>query len=221
MDEEEEEERNQDYQGEKQWESEDDSPKDSYKYPTLGDEVKLSLYASLFAYFFAELRNLARQGKLEGEPEVLEKIMNFPIGAEDILGLIDVYVNNAGKLGENEQMIVTALMHVRQNKDPELERQLPSDQSVAEILVYDDDYQDSQCVYFISISRRLKRVTVAFRGSVTTNDFIKDCQAAMRDVPVRVFRDLWGEKSEMVGIHHGFQGTLLIDFVYSTTLTIS
>jgi hypothetical protein len=202
----------------------DDTPKDDYTYRSLGDEVKDSLFGSLLTYFFAELRNLAKQGKLEGEPEVLETIMNLPIRAEDLLGLVDVYTRNAGKLEENEQMIVSALMHVIENnirKQRESIIQLPSDQSVAEILVYDDDYQDSQCVYLIAISRVQKRVVVAFRGSVTTNDFIRDCQAIMRDIPAHAFRDLWGEKSEIVGIHHGFQGTFLIDCIYSTALTSS
>jgi hypothetical protein len=222
MDEKAEEERKRDYPEEEpngKWK--DDTSKDHYTYRSLGDEVKDSLLFSLLTYFFADLRNLARQGKLEGEPEVLEKIMNFPISAEDILGLVDVYIRNAGKVAEDEQMIVTALMHARENNIRESIIQLPSDQSVAEILVYDDDYQDSQCVYLIAISRVQKRVVVAFRGSATTNDFIRDCQAAMRDVPARVFRDLWGKKSEIVGIHHGFQGTFLINFIYSTAITSS
>ena len=215
MDEEEEEERKQDYPEEEQQENwKDDSPKNDYTYRSLGDEVKDSLTVSLLTYFLAELRNVAKQGKLDAEPEILEKIMNLPIGAEDMLGLIDVYVKNAGKLSENEQIIVTALMRIRENNLRQMKGQLPPGQSVAQILVYDDDYQDSQCVYLIAISRVQKRVVVAFRGSVTTTDFIKDAQAIMRNVPVHAFRDLWGKKSEIVGIHHGFQGTLSHDLFH-------
>lgn len=199
----------------------DDATKDDYTYRSLGDEVKDSLQIALLTYFFADLRNLAKQGKLEGQPEVLETIMNLPIRAEDILGLVDVYMKNAGELAKYEQNIVTALMHVRDRNIRESKRQLPSDQTFAQIVVYDDNYQDSQCVYLIGVSRVQKRVVVAFRGSVTTNDFIKDAQAVMRDVPVHAFRDLCGKKSEIVGIHHGFQGTFLIDFVYSTAIASS
>jgi hypothetical protein len=180
------------------------APKDDYPYRSLGDEAKDSMYDSLFAYFFADLRDLAKQGKLVGEPEALDKIMNLPIKPEDILGLVDVYMRNAGELKEYEQNIVTALMHAR---DRNIRASLaPNNQPLAEIAVYADDDQDTQCVYLIAVSRVLNRVVVSFRGSVTHNDFIKDSQMVMRDVPVHAFQDL-SSQSEMVGIHHGFQGT--------------
>jgi hypothetical protein len=180
--------------------------KDYYVYRSLGDEAKDCMQVSLFTYFFADLRDLAKQGKLAGEPAALDKIMNLPIRAEDILGLVDVYSRNAGELKEYEQNIVTALMHVRDRNIRASRRRLPSDESIAEVVVYADDDQDTKCVYLIAVSRIHKRVIVAFRGSVTHNDFIKDSQMVMRDVPVHAFQDLLSQ-SEMVGIHHGFQGT--------------
>lgn len=179
--------------------------KDDYAFRSLGDEAKECMQVALFTYFFADLRDLAKQGKLVGEPEALDKIMNLPLRAEDILGLVDVYMRNAAELKDYEQNIVTALMHFRDRNIRESRRRLSPDQSLAEVVVYDDDDQDTKCVYLIAVSRVQKRVAVCFRGSVTQNDFVKDAQMIMRDVPVHAFQDLTSN-SEMVGIHHGFQG---------------
>jgi hypothetical protein len=204
MDEESKENRNETSRKEETNEERKNAPKDEYAYRSLGDEAKESMQASLFTYFFADLRDLAKQGKLIGEPEALDKIMNLPIRVEDLLGLVDVYMRNAGELKEYEQNIVTAIMHARDRNIRA--SQAPNHQPLAEFVVYDDDDQDTQCVYLIAVSRVQKRVVVAFRGSVTHEDFIKDAQMVMRDVPVHAFQDVWSQ-SEMVGIHHGFQGT--------------
>jgi hypothetical protein len=179
--------------------------KDDCAYHSLGDEAKGCIEVSLFTYFFADLRDLAKQGKLVGEPEALDKIMNLPLRADELLGLVDVYLRNAGELKDYEQNIVRALIGLRDRNIRESRRRLPPDQSVAELVVFDDDDQDRQCVYLLAVSTVLKKVTVCFRGSVTQKDFVKDAQMIMRDVPVLTFQDLTS-KSEMVGIHHGFQG---------------
>jgi hypothetical protein len=197
MDEESKENRNEANEGQK------NAAKDVDVYSSLGEDAKIGMLVSLFAYFFADLRDLAKRGKLNGEPEALEKIMNLPIKAEDLLSLVDVYIKNAGELKEYEQNIVSGIMHVRNNNIQAVVA--PDHQTIADIVVFDDDDQDTQCVYLIAVSTAQKRVVVAFRGSVTQKDFIKDAQIVMRDVPVHTFQDLMS-KSELVGIHHGFQG---------------
>lgn len=180
-----------------------DTLKDVYSYHSLGDEAKEGMQAALFTYFFADLRDLAKQGKLVGEPEALDKIMNLPLRAEDLLSLVDVYMRNAVELKKYEQNIVSGLMHIR---DRNIRASLmPGHQPLAEMVIYDDDDQETKCVYLIAVSTVEKRVVVCFRGSVTQKDFVKDAQMVMRDVPVHAFQDLMS-KSEMVGIHHGFQG---------------
>ena len=59
-------------------------------------------------------------------------------------------------------------------------------------------------VYAITINHTSKRVTIGFRGSVTTKDFICDWKTALRKIP----NPLAGEHKsggEYIQVHHGFQ----------------
>jgi hypothetical protein len=195
------------------------TPKDEYLWPSLGDEVLVMLYDTLISYFFADLREMAKQGTLESEPEALEIIMNLPIKSSDALALIDIYHKNIHSVQKAYRNVVDlTLQHIF-----EQQKSFPqgTSETFAEIIAFDDDNQDLECVYFISINRPSKRCTVSFRGSVTAMDWLKDFQMTMLDMPTMDFQDI-SKTSELVGIHKGFYGTFLICrplYCYRTLLT--
>ena len=164
------------------------TPKDEYLWPSLGDEVLAMLHDTLITYFFTDLREMATQGTLEGEPEALEIIMNLPIKSSDALALIDSYHKNIHSVEKAYRNVVDlTLQHIL-----EQQKIFPqgTSEAFAEIIAFDDDKQDLECVYFISINRPSKRVVVSFRGSVTEMDWFKDLQMTMLDIPTMDFPDI-------------------------------
>jgi hypothetical protein len=161
------------------------TPKDEYLWPSLGDEVLAMLYDTLITYFFTDLREMAT---LEGEPEALEIIMNLPIKSSDALALIDSYHKNIHSVEKAYRNVVDLTLQ----RILEQQKIFPqgTSEAFAEIIAFDDDKQDLECVYFISIKRPSKRVGVSFRGSVTEMDWFKDFQMTMLDMPTMDFQDI-------------------------------
>jgi len=82
--------------------------------------------------------------------------------------------------------------------------------AIAPVLTaFGDESPDTDMVYAVGVDSVRKRVTVAFRGSVTPSDFMKDVMITMNLQPNPV-RSLDSECSdEKIGIHHGFYEYLL------------
>lgn len=76
-------------------------------------------------------------------------------------------------------------------------------QGRTEVVVFDDEYSQEQLVYGIGVNPSMKRITVAFRGSVTIQDFITDANTFLRYISNPVQTD------QTIGIHHGFFDYLL------------
>jgi len=82
-------------------------------------------------------------------------------------------------------------------------------QQVAPTLVaYGDEKPDSELVYAVGFDPIKKRVTVAFRGSVTPSDFLTDACISLNHQPNPV-KDVEESQSDTIGLHHGFYEYLL------------
>ncbi|MGK3749295.1 MAG: hypothetical protein ACI8RD_001589 [Bacillariaceae sp.] len=82
-------------------------------------------------------------------------------------------------------------------------------EEVAPMLTYfGDENSDSDMVYAVGIDQHRKRITVVFRGSVTSTDFQKDAMISLNRQPNPV-KDIDANQHEKIGIHHGFYDYLL------------
>ena len=73
---------------------------------------------------------------------------------------------------------------------------------------FGDDNCNDDLVYAIGFDKLRKRVTLAFRGSVTPTDFKKDAMVSLNKQPNPVAGIDYNQSKE-IGIHHGFYEYLL------------
>jgi hypothetical protein len=82
-------------------------------------------------------------------------------------------------------------------------------EEVAPMLTYfGDENSDSDMVYAVGIDQHRKRITVVFRGSVTSTDFQKDAMISLNPQPNPV-ENIDANQHDKIGIHHGFYDYLL------------
>lgn len=72
------------------------------------------------------------------------------------------------------------------------------------LIWFGDDRPEKDMVYAVGVDPIRKRVTVAFRGSVTPSDFLTDASITLNRQENVVFPD-----QDKIGIHNGFYGYLL------------
>ncbi|KAG7364510.1 lipase class 3 [Nitzschia inconspicua] len=77
------------------------------------------------------------------------------------------------------------------------------------LTAYGDENPETDMVYAVGIDPIRKRVTVAFRGSVTPTDFIKDASIIMNHQPNPIKQLYPHHEYDTVGIHQGFFDYLL------------
>ena len=82
-------------------------------------------------------------------------------------------------------------------------------EEISPMLTYfGDENCDVDMVYAVGFDQLRKRITVAFRGSVTSTDFQKDAMMSLNKQPNPVI-DIDSGQSKQIGIHHGFYDYLL------------
>jgi len=189
--------------------------------------------ASITAFSIADLRSLARDPKKKEELKSPEKILETPLTLESCLQVLnenyDVMKDCLGEDDHKNTMNSLNLIHsrfqrhnqlssagtknkllnffpaaslVHSNRNVEVEKLSP-------MLTYvGDEKSDVDMVYAVGIDPLKKRVTVAFRGSVTVTDFQKDAMISLNHQPNPV-KNIDPNQREKIGIHHGFYDYLL------------
>lgn len=186
---------------------------DDYTYPNLYEEADEMLQVALLIYPITDLRTLAKKkGK---ELKTPEKILDLPLTLETALGMINDNIEVIkNEVGENDhEMTMSALQSMQERYDRHSaasSKWLKDDGNVkpAFITAYGDENPDKNLVYAVGVDPMRKRVTVAFRGSVTPSDFLTDACISFhkRDNPLK---DLNGQQESHIGIHSGFDEYLL------------
>jgi hypothetical protein len=164
--------------------------------------------ASILIYAFADIRNLCRNRVLNfGDPDAVDRIMNLPASTDDV---ITVFNDNRDTLkynfgDEGVDFYLSAMANIQDNL-----RRHAVDEETGEasyhssrVVVFNDDKSNDELVYGIAVNTARKRITVAFRGSVTVKDFMIDAKALQTDIA----NPLVGSEinqSSTIGIHHGF-----------------
>lgn len=195
---------------------------DNYEFPVLYDEADSMLQVSLLIYTITDLRTLAKNhSKIQSPERILKLPLRFTTCLEMIEENIDVIKEAVGD--GDHAMTTSALQSIQKRYDNHEKSTSDSHwwnsftehngnvkiESMAPMLVaFGDDKPDSELVYAVGVDPMHKRVTVAFRGSVTTTDFLMDACIAINPQPNPV-KDLDNKQKECIGIHHGFFEYLL------------
>jgi hypothetical protein len=174
---------------------------DGYQWPSVFEEANDMLDASLIMYPIAELRNIARTFPEEfSDPD---DILKEPIRAKEVEKLL---VDNketlmshftSETLGVLSKVMDTIV--ARQKADVDKHRE-----PTATLVDFSDDNSKSELVYAIGKDDARKRVTVSFRGSVTSRDWLQDAQIWMEKI-ANPIAHIKGQPKN-VRIHHGFYG---------------
>ena len=125
--------------------------------------------------------------------------MNLPASTMDVMTIVNENIvtlkKNFGDEGVN--VYLSAMESIQEN--------LKRHAGESQVVVFNDDNSNDELVYGIAVNTARKRMTVAFRGSVTTKDFTTDAKALQTEIPNPVM-DSEIRQQETIGIHHGFWG---------------
>lgn len=121
----------------------------SYKWPTMAEEGREMIACSVLMYGFADLRALAREGLLtKGDDAQNARVLNLPISAEDVMEVAEA---NKEALSshfsqEAQEIQLSALWALKESTANESTK-------TQELLVFDDEYSESELVYGIEINQ--------------------------------------------------------------------
>lgn len=208
---------------------------DNYQWPNLYQEADELTILAMLMYTFTDLRHLAKEGKLSDNASML----TLPVTLSTVLRTIQANQQAIEKEAaghEIHEMAQSALESIQERYNTQsatsvsgkmswldsfTRMQNTAPEEPATLLAFGDENPDKELVYGVGIDHIRKRVTVAFRGSVTATDFFTDAciEFNRRENP------LYKKKSEKeasavdgtgsekqqptIGIHHGFDEYLL------------
>lgn len=189
---------------------------DGYEWPTLFEEADDMLDASLLMYPMATLRKMAK----------MEKSGDLSMTGGETLVDVDVILKEPATAMEIEGVLTANIRLIRQALGPE--EAAVVDDALDTIIArhampkaagkratleeFNDDNAQEELVYAIAVDAVLKRVTLAFRGSVTTRDFLQDAKIWITDTD-NPYAGQGGKKlsdrqPKKLGIHSGFHDYL-------------
>jgi hypothetical protein len=204
-----------------------------YVFPDLYDEADSMLQVALLIYTVTDLRTLAK--KKNTKLRTPERILTLPVDLGTCLEMIeeniDIIKEECGD--DDHQMTMSALQSIQQRYEKHTLPSPTSSQSSQNgaghlwwnpfsqdenieiqkigspsLIAYGDENPLSDLVYAVGVDPLHKRVTVAFRGSVTPADFLTDACISINLQPNPVKGAEVGQ-NETVGLHHGFYDYLL------------
>ena len=174
-------------------------------HPSLYDEARTGLLSAFLMFCLPDLRDMARQSKLEGDRERIQRILDLPCTLTDIFAVFEenrsVLTSEKLKDEERAQMYADSLSASQlQDMLGDYGRQRFMDS--VKIVVFSDHDQENDIVYMVVVSPLRKRVGVVFRGSVTPKDFRQDAKALLSGIRNPVAGDLLPDE---IGVHLGFR----------------
>ena len=151
---------------------------------------------------------MAKQKKIQNQ-----SILNLPITLSDALQVIQENyeaIKEEEEAASRHEMTLSALQSIQERyKSGNMTSWFgrPKNIEPATLIAFGDEKPEKELVYAVAIDHLRKRITVAFRGSVTPADFFTDAciEFNRRENPLKG-KDGQAEK---IGIHHGFDEYLL------------
>lgn len=185
-----------------------------YKWPNLFEEADAMLQASLLIYVYADLRRLARDGKLSEGSNT--KVFDLPMPALTCMSIIEQSEEELARWNDEKDIkICREALRAIHERTESTEEGLEFAQGVEHIMSmstlehFSDANSEKELVFAIGVDRWYRRITVAFRGSVTANDFMTDACISMVDRPNPVYEFDAENQDDSIKLHSGFCQYLL------------
>lgn len=194
-----------------------DFRQDTYNYPSLFEEADEMLQVALLIYTMTDLRTLAKKKKTKlVNPEL---VLTLPLSLSACLHMIEENVELIQEYfgDEDHANTMAALQSIHERYEEHSIQSSPSGGSThflnpqgveinmqPSLIWFGDDRPDKDLVYAVGVDPIRKRVTVAFRGSVTPADFLTDASISFKRQENIVHPD-----DDKIGIHNGFYEYLL------------
>ena len=163
-----------------------------YKWPNLFEEADAMLQASLLIYVYADLRRLARDGKLSEGSNT--KVFDLPMPALTCMSIIEQSEEELARWNDEKDIKICreALRAIHERTEIteqglELAQGVEHIMSMSTLEHFSDANSEKELVFAIGVDRWYRRITVAFRGSVTAIDFMTDACISMVDRPNPVY----------------------------------
>lgn len=158
-------------------------------------------------YAFADLRTLASKGLLS---EQHASMLSLPVDATKIIAVVNANLpllhEKCGK--DCTELYLSALASLQESFQKESSKViLGSMLHSSQLVAFDDKNSEQELVYGIAVNTVRKRITVGFRGSVTSTDFITDAKGLLTEIANPVVSGAGLPQTPTVGVHHGFRGT--------------
>ncbi|KAL7564487.1 hypothetical protein ACA910_017954 [Epithemia clementina (nom. ined.)] len=163
---------------------------DGYTWPNLYDEAHEMMMASFISYPITFLLREARAGRLKNSEAILEQFkatndnnVSISLGPQDFIDIVRDnmdYIATNYPLGSPEFGWYSVFeMYNKLNN-------LAPNHDDIQLIEFDDKQETHRLVYGIGINKRLKRITVIFRGTYAqdTRDWVRNLQFGLVDVPL-------------------------------------
>lgn len=206
---------------------------DSYEYSNLYDEADEMLQVSMLIYSLTDLRNLAKDPAKKDKLKSPKKILDLPLTLSTCLQVLEENHDVMKEfLGEDDHKMTwnsLNLIHSRFEAQRALvtsssnggrswlpfissltgpEGSVEVEEIQPKLTYFGDEKSDVDLVYAVGVDQLRKRITVAFRGSVTVTDFQKDAMISLNQQPNPVHL-IDSHQEKEIGIHDGFYDYLL------------
>jgi hypothetical protein len=141
-----------------------------------------SIAAGAFLMFFLpDVREMARQGQLsKSDPEIVKKVVDLPLNAWELVQILednwDEIVATCIQDEQRAEMYRGAVIGMSYLEGSLEERR--QNLEGHELVYFEDSNSENDLVWGLAVNKTLKRVTVAFRGSVTKKDFEQDAKVS-------------------------------------------
>jgi len=200
--------------------------------PSLLDESLEMLTGSLMIYIFADLREMARNGKIDC-PDLLEEPITvkqvITAIAENKQAIIDQSIDHEDceqKLGnlkkkfgiklqqklEQQSSDEVRIEEVLQGGSAAMASAAALSQTQESVLAHFRDEKSTQgVVYGIAVNHVKKRITIIFRGSVTQQDFLTDARSSQKKIDNPLAAEFIPSDEKTISdiqIHSGFHSYL-------------
>jgi len=174
-------------------------------WPTLYQETSDMLQMSIFCYWAGDVRKLIKDGQLTDE-QIVKALCQFPTELQDLSEALSKTLELLANRKTNPGYDLYASMLTEVSEQFRRLVEATGNNRVFELLHVEDQVAGKfgGPVYVNSINHATKRITIGFRGSVTTKDFLCDWKTAL----AKIANPLAGEQrsgGDFIHVHHGFK----------------
>lgn len=161
-------------------------------------------------YCIPDMRALAKRNELQGDPAMMQRIVELPATALDVHTLFklnkQLLIETCLKDEKRADFYESSLGLEKYGVDEERRERV---MKMIHVVCFDDIDEETSCVYAIYVDLYNKRINVYFRGSVTPQDFREDLKAVF--APIR--NPVKGKTGDThlpdeLGVHLGFRNYL-------------